>query len=134
MLVLSGSLLLLVPAHSATEAEHSNHEAHSGHDAASTSDAQPVRGADGEETVRIVLSGKRTGGLTMAVTLRAETLGLFHPLKFHWSLGNGQEWYGPEPPLQTYIVGRYDVILTVTDGNGKVRKASRKIDAESHGC
>ena len=70
----------------------------------------------------------------MVLRLRAETEGLRPPLKFHWYLGNGHEWNGPEPPPQTYIVGRYDVILSVTDGIGVVRKASMKVDAESQGC
>jgi hypothetical protein len=70
----------------------------------------------------------------MVIRMHAEIVGLRAPLRFHWHLGNGHEWNGPEPPPQKYIVGRYDVILTVTDSIGRVRKASMKVDAESHGC
>lgn len=92
-----------------------------------------MSGAGG--SVRIVPSHDASSHATaMVLRLRAQTEGLRPPLKFHWYLGNGHEWNGPEPPAQTYIIGRYDVILSVTDGIGVVRKASMKIDAESQGC
>lgn len=98
--------------------------------------AIPKAGAeDASGAVRIVPSHDVTSSASsMVVRMHAEADGLVLPLKFHWYLGNGHEWNGPEPPPQTYIVGRYDVILTVTDGIGRVRKASMKVDAESHGC
>ena len=93
-----------------------------------------AQAAEHEGTVRIVPSSATTGGPPMMVTLRAETVGMVAPLKFHWYLGNGREWDGPEPPTQFYLVGRYDVLLVVTDARGRVRKASLKVEAESHGC
>lgn len=68
------------------------------------------------------------------VALRAEAAGLTQPLRFHWSLGNGKEWDGREVPEQEYEVGRYDVVLAVSDAAGRVKKASMAIESESHGC
>lgn len=76
----------------------------------------------------------RRDALPMVIRMHAETHDLPLPVKFHWTLGNGREWEGPEPPVQFYSVGRYDVVLTVTDSAGRVRKASMNVDAESHGC
>jgi len=89
---------------------------------------------DSMGSVRIIPSHDPASGTVLVVRMRAEATGMLAPLKFHWYLGNGGEWNGPEPPPQTYIVGRYDVILTVTDAIGRVNKASMKVDAESHGC
>ncbi len=85
-------------------------------------------------SVGILVEDLCTGRPPKIVALRAETAGLVPPLRFHWDLGNGKEWDGPETPEQEYEVGRYDVILTVTDAAGHVRKASVAIDSESHGC
>jgi len=68
------------------------------------------------------------------VALYATAVGLTPPLSYHWSLGNGKEWNGSEVPEQEYEVGRYDVLLAVKDGTGRVKKASVAIEAESHGC
>jgi hypothetical protein len=63
-------------------------------------------------------------------SLRAKTVGLKPPLRFHWSLGNGEVWNGPSPPAQNYDGGRYDVVVTVTDADGLVRKTSLTIEVE----
>lgn len=68
------------------------------------------------------------------VALYAQSAGLTPPLSYHWNLGNGKEWHGAEVPEQEYEVGRYDVLLAVKDGTGRVKKASVAIEAESHGC
>ncbi|MCX7148234.1 MAG: PKD domain-containing protein [Rhodocyclales bacterium] len=68
------------------------------------------------------------------VSLYAKTAGLTPPLSYHWNLGNGKEWSEAEVPEQEYDVGRYDVVLAVKDGAGRVRKASMAIDSESQGC
>lgn len=94
--------------------------------------ARPITKPQG--SVRIVPSHGSEGTSSMVVIMRAEAVDMEPPLRFHWHLGNGREWNGPEPPPQTYIVGRYDVILTVTDAVGRVRKASMNVDAQSHGC
>jgi len=81
--------------------------------------------------VSIVATHEKIVTPLMSVSLRAETVGLTQPLRYHWSLGNGKEWEGMQPPPQMYVGGRYDVILTVTDAVGRVRKASVKIDAHT---
>lgn len=68
------------------------------------------------------------------VALYAKVNGLMPPVSYHWSLGNGKEWNEWEVPEQEYEVGRYDVLLAVKDGAGRVRKASVAIESESHGC
>ena len=85
-------------------------------------------------SVRIVPSHGSENTSSLVVSMRAEVVDMEPPLRFHWHLGNGREWNGAEPPPQIYIVGRYDVILTVTDAAGRVRKASMNVDAQSHGC
>ncbi len=85
-------------------------------------------------TASIVVTHEPTRTPPMIVTFRAETAGLAPPLRLHWSLGNGREWEGAAPPTQFYGVGRYDVILTVTDAEGLIKKASVAIDSASHGC
>lgn len=71
---------------------------------------------------------------TLTVSLRAVAVGLEPPLKYRWLLGNGKQWLGPEPWPQSYDPGRYDVLLTVTDANGRIKKASVAIDSKSMGC
>lgn len=89
---------------------------------------------DAAPSVSIVAENLCTDRPLKIVTLRAEATGLTPPLRFHWSLGNGKEWDGPEVPEQEYEVGRYDVILTVSDAARHVQKASVAIESESHGC
>lgn len=84
-----------------------------------------------DSSVSIVVEHENNRLALMMVSLRAETVRLTPPLRFHWSLGNGREWEGMQPPPQMYMGGRYDVILTVTDAVGRVRKASVKIDAHT---
>lgn len=85
-------------------------------------------------SVEIVASYEHTKAGKLKVSLRAVTLGLEPPLNHHWTLGNGKQWLGPEPWPQTYEAGRYDVMLTVTDAKGRVKRASMAIDAKSTGC
>lgn len=84
--------------------------------------------ADSRTPVRILVAHAEAP--PKAFLLRAETAGLKAPLQFRWSLGNGNEWEGPQPPPQIYDGGRYDVIVTVIDADGLVRKTSLTIDIE----
>lgn len=84
--------------------------------------------------MRIVAEAVHTGPPPKIVAFRAITTGLTPPLQFHWNLGNGKEWDRPFVPEQAYVPGRYDVVLTVSDAAGHVKKASMTIDTESHGC
>lgn len=85
-------------------------------------------------SARIIADAVHTGRPPKIVAFRAQTAGLTPPLRFHWNLGNGKEWDRPFVPEQAYEPGRYDVVLTVSDAAGHVRKASMAIDTESHGC
>lgn len=89
---------------------------------------------DTAPSVSIVAEDLCTDRPLKVVALHADTAGLAPPLRFHWNLGNGREWNGPEVPEQEYEVGRYDVILTVSDSVGRVGKASVAIESEHHGC
>lgn len=99
-----------------------------------TPSAPPGAMVEEAPSVRILVDDLCTERPPKIVALRAETAGLTPPLRFHWSLGNGKEWDGPEVPEQEYEVGRYDVILTVSDAAGHIRKASVAIESESRGC
>ncbi len=85
-------------------------------------------------SVEIIASYEHTKSGKLNVSLRAITVGMEAPLTYHWILGNGKQWLGPEPWPQTYEAGRYDVMLTVTDAKGRVQRASVAIDAKSMGC
>jgi hypothetical protein len=81
------------------------------------------------QSVSIVVMHE-TSGPPMTVTFRAMTKGFAPPLRFHWSFGNGSQWAGPEPPRQLYEGGSYNVILTVTDAEGRIKEASMTVYAE----
>lgn len=85
-------------------------------------------------SVAIVAESLCTPKAVKIIALYADATGLTPPLSYHWNLGNGGEWNGQEVPEQEYEVGRYDVLLAVKDGAGRVKKASVAIEAESHGC
>ncbi|MBI4741378.1 MAG: PKD domain-containing protein [Betaproteobacteria bacterium] len=56
------------------------------------------------------------------------------PLRFEWDLGDGARWYGAEVPEHAYDFGRYNVILAVTDADGRARRASLSLNVEAKGC
>ena len=70
----------------------------------------------------------------LVFALRAQAMGLTQPLRFHWDLGDGKEWDGPEVPEHAYEFGRYNVVLAVTDAAGRVKKASMALHADAKGC
>lgn len=95
--------------------------------------SSPALAAD-EPSVAIVAESLCTPRSVKIIAMYANVTGMTPPLSYHWKLGNGEEWYGPEVPEQEYEVGRYDVLLAVKDGAGRVKKASVAIEAESQGC
>lgn len=95
---------------------------------------RPAATHEAAPSVSIVAEDLCTERPIRIVTLRAETVGLIPPLRFLWDLGNGQQWQGPEAPEQEYEVGRYDVVLAVSDATGQVKRASMAIESISHGC
>jgi hypothetical protein len=94
----------------------------------------PVALADANPSVEIIAESLCTFLPPKVVVLHGAASGLMPPLRFHWFLGNGKEWDGPEVPEQEYEVGRYDVVLAVSDAAGRMMKASVAIEAEAHGC
>lgn len=98
--------------------------------AEATDPAKPVPAP----SVRIVVEPGSSGVAPHRVRFRAEVEGLEPPLQFHWSLGNGRESTEQVPPPQVYGAGRYDVILSVTDAQGRVKRASVTIDSRCKGC
>jgi hypothetical protein len=66
--------------------------------------------------------------------LRAEVAGLTPPLRFSWDLGDGKQWDGADVPEHAYEFGRYNVVLAVSDADGRVKKASLALNAEAKGC
>lgn len=101
--------------------------------AAGTAVSQAARSLDAP-SVEIIATYQHTESPPVIVSLRAAAKGLVLPLEYHWNLGNGKQWSGPEPLPQAYGVGRYDVLLTVTDADGRIKRASVAIDSKSHGC
>jgi hypothetical protein len=49
-------------------------------------------------------------------------------------LGDGKEWDGADVPEHAYEFGRYNVVLAVSDADGRVKKASLALNAEAKGC
>lgn len=98
---------------------------------ADSGDPQPE---EPKASVWIIVEPQQAGPAPLRVTFKAKVAGLTPPLAFHWDLGNGRECEEPEPPRQVYGVGRFNVILTVTDGKGHVKKASVTIDSQCRGC
>ncbi|MCX7168548.1 MAG: hypothetical protein NTV11_20065 [Rhodocyclales bacterium] len=90
--------------------------------------------AEDGPSVAIVAESLCTNRSVKIIALYADVTAMTPPLSYHWKLGNGEEWNGPEVPEQEYEVGRYDVLLAVKDGAGRVKKASVAIEAESQGC
>jgi len=93
-----------------------------------------VAAIEEEPSVRIIAEAVHMMRPPKIVAFRAQTAGLTPPLKFHWNLGNGKQWDRQFVPEQAYEPGRYDVVLTVSDAAGHVKRASLAIDTESHGC
>jgi len=54
-------------------------------------------------------------------------------VKFLWWFGDGEESSEAYPPPHYYEIGRYSVVLEVTDDRGKHYSASVTIDAQSPG-
>jgi hypothetical protein len=73
--------------------------------------------------VRIIATPSR-GAASLRVHFISQTVGFQGRLKFSWSFGDGSESDVPEPPEHIYGVGRFNVILAVSDENGREDQAS----------
>jgi hypothetical protein len=97
----------------------------------------PVQAAtaqQGAPSVGILSEQLCTERPPLVFVLRGEATGLTPPLRFHWDLGDGQQWVGPEVPEHAYEFGRYNVVLAVIDAAGRVKKASMALEAAAKGC
>lgn len=65
---------------------------------------------------------------------RSRASGMAPPLRFHWDLGDGRHWEEADVPEHAYDFGRYNVVLSVRDAAGQVKKASLALDVEAQGC
>jgi len=92
-----------------------------------------IQGLAGNEAV-MILASPRSGTGPITVRLKPvinETLK--EPVKFLWWFGDGKESMEAYPPPHYYDIGRYSVVLEVTDDRGKSYSASVTIDAQSPG-
>ncbi|MCL4456463.1 MAG: PKD domain-containing protein [Nitrospirae bacterium] len=55
------------------------------------------------------------------------------PVSFQWLFGDGQESSDKMPPAHYYDMGRYNVMLEVTDKSGKKYTAGITVDSASPG-
>jgi len=65
----------------------------------------------------------------MWVRVEPRVNNLREPLKFCWYFGDGQESKDAVPKPHFYDFGKYNLLLEVTDKNGKTYTASIVIDA-----
>jgi len=101
-----------------------------------------VRGADavkeipelgGKESVMIIATPKSGIG---PFTVRLKPVineKLREPVRYLWWFGDGEESMDEYPPPHYYDIGRYSVVLEVTDDRGKHYSASVTINARSPG-
>ena len=93
-------------------------------------DAAQAPGPD----VSIIAQQLCTNQLLPLFDLRADVTGMTPPLRLVWDLGGGQKEEGQELPELSLRPGYYNVVLTVTDAAGLVKKASITVDAMKTGC
>ena len=65
----------------------------------------------------------------LKVYLEPDLVNLPTPARFKWSFGDGGESSEKVPGLHLFEGGRYDVVLEVTDANGKKYTASITVNA-----
>lgn len=83
--------------------------------------------------VTIIVTPQKSGTAPLKVYFKARTKGLDGPLRFYWVFGDSSESDLQEPGLRVYGVGRFNVILTVIDKNGKKYSASVTIESRCKG-
>ncbi|MBZ0155328.1 MAG: hypothetical protein K8I29_03825 [Alphaproteobacteria bacterium] len=87
---------------------------------------------EGNGGIEIIVVPK-TGKGPMWVHVEPRVNNLKEPLKFRWYFGDGQESGEMYPKPHFYEVGKYNLVLEVTEQTGKVYTASATIDAASPG-
>jgi len=71
----------------------------------------------------------KSGKGPMRVYLEPKVNDLKEPLKFHWYFGDGNESEEMIPKPHHYEFGKYNLMLEVTDREGKMYTAGINIDA-----
>ena len=99
-------------------------------------EVQPPQNQKKEEGpwAEIVVTPTKVGTAPLRVSFQAKSMGLEEPLTYSWFFGDGNESALKEPPARTYGVGRFNVLLTIIDKNGKKAKASVTIESKWCGC
>lgn len=87
---------------------------------------------EGEAGIEIVANPKSGKG-PMWVYIEPRVNNLKEPLKFTWSFGDGEESAEMIPKPHYYDFGKFNLVLEITDKEGKVYTASVTIDAVSPG-
>ncbi|TAN45144.1 MAG: PKD domain-containing protein [Nitrospirae bacterium] len=71
----------------------------------------------------------KSGKGPMWVYLEPQVNNLKKPLKYRWYFGDGQESTDATPKPHYYEFGKYNLVLEVTAGDGKLYTAGISIDA-----
>ncbi|MCL4492961.1 MAG: PKD domain-containing protein [Nitrospirae bacterium] len=91
-------------------------------------------GYAGEKAAGIeIVAAPKTGKGPMWVHIEPKVNNLKEPLKFMWYFGDGNESEEMVPKPHYYDVGKFNLLLEVTEKTGKVYTASVTIDAVSPG-
>jgi len=91
-----------------------------------------LQGGFAEETTKAgveILAVPKEGKGPLRVYLEPQVNNLKGPLKFHWYFGDGKESEEIVPKRHYYEFGKYNLMLEVTDREGKMYTAAINIDA-----
>ncbi|HAK89052.1 MAG: hypothetical protein A2X55_12180 [Nitrospirae bacterium GWB2_47_37] len=80
-----------------------------------------------------IVAAPKSGMGPMWVHLKPKMKGIEEPISFQWLFGDGEESADKMPPAHYYDMGRYNVMLEVTDKAGKKYTAGITIDSASPG-
>jgi hypothetical protein len=84
--------------------------------------------AESDPCLEIVAS-PRTGHGPLLVRLEPKVRHLREPLQFQWYFGDGQESAEAVPEPHNYAFGKYNLVLKVVDGEGRVCTAGVYIES-----
>ena len=80
-----------------------------------------------------IIAVPKSGMGPMWVHFKPKMIGIEDPVSFQWLFGDGQESANKMPPAHYYDMGRYNVMLEVTDKSGKKYTAGITVDSASPG-
>jgi len=76
-----------------------------------------------------IVASPRTGPGPLLVRLESKVRHLREPLQFQWYFGDGQESAEAVPEPHNYVFGKYNLVLKVVDGEGRVCTAGVYIES-----